>query len=28
MWPVSFALTELTPTIEAQIKELVKKAIS
>ena len=28
MWPVSFALTELTPTTEAQIKELVKKAIS
>jgi len=28
MWPVSFAVTELTPQTEARIKELVKKAIS
>jgi uncharacterized protein YdhG (YjbR/CyaY superfamily) len=27
MWPVSFAVTELTPRAEAQIAELVKKAI-
>jgi uncharacterized protein YdhG (YjbR/CyaY superfamily) len=28
MWPVSFALTELTPADEARIGELVKKAAS
>ncbi len=28
MWPVSFAVTELTPRSEARIAELVKKAIS
>ena len=28
MWPISFALLELTPQTEARIKELVKKAIS
>ena len=28
MWPVSFAVTELTPRTEARIAELVKKAIS
>lgn len=28
MWPTSFALKELTPTEEAKIVELVKKAIS
>ncbi len=27
-WPISFALTELTPADEARIDELVKKAIS
>jgi len=27
MWPVSFAVTKLTPRTEAQIAELVKKAI-
>jgi uncharacterized protein YdhG (YjbR/CyaY superfamily) len=27
MWPVSFAVTELTPRTEARIGELVKKAI-
>ena len=26
MWPVSFALTELTPGVEARVVELVKKA--
>lgn len=26
MWPVAFALTELTPSAEARISELVKKA--
>ena len=26
MWPVSFAVTKLTPTIESRIAELVKKA--
>lgn len=26
MWPTSFALTELTPAVEARIGELVKKA--
>jgi uncharacterized protein YdhG (YjbR/CyaY superfamily) len=28
MWPVSFAVTELTPGVEARIVELVKKAVS
>jgi uncharacterized protein YdhG (YjbR/CyaY superfamily) len=28
MWPVAFALTELTPTEEAKIVKLVKKAVS
>jgi uncharacterized protein YdhG (YjbR/CyaY superfamily) len=28
MWPTSFALKELTPTEEARIVELVKKAVS
>ncbi len=28
MWPVAFALTELTPADEARISELVKKAAS
>ena len=28
MWPISFALLELTPQTEARIRELVKKAIS
>jgi uncharacterized protein YdhG (YjbR/CyaY superfamily) len=28
MWPTSFALTELTPAVEARIGELVKKAAS
>ena len=28
MWPVSFAVTELTPRSEARIAELVKKAVS
>jgi hypothetical protein len=28
MWPTSFALTELTPTNEARIGALVKKAVS
>jgi uncharacterized protein YdhG (YjbR/CyaY superfamily) len=28
MWPTSFALKELTPTVEARIVELVKKAVS
>ena len=28
MWPVSFAVSELTPKSEARIAELVKKAIS
>lgn len=27
MWPVSFALKELTPVVEARIAELVKKAV-
>ena len=27
MWPVSFALTELTPATEARIVELVKKSV-
>ena len=28
MWPTSFALKELTPTVEAKIAALVKKAVS
>ena len=28
MWPTSFALTELTPAGEAEIRALVKKAVS
>jgi len=28
MWPTSFALREITPAVEAQIRELVKKAVS
>lgn len=28
MWPTSFALKKLTPTVEAKIKTLVKKAVS
>ena len=28
MWPVAFAVTELTPSAEARITELVKKAAS
>ena len=28
MWPTSYALTELTPDVEARIAELVKKAVS
>jgi len=28
MWPVAFALKELTPTEEARIGALVKKAVS
>jgi len=28
MWPVSFAVTKLTPSVEAQISSLVKKASS
>jgi len=28
MWPVAFALTELTPDVEAKIGALVKKAVS
>lgn len=28
LWPTSFALKELTPTVEAKIAELVKKAVS
>lgn len=27
MWPTAFAVTELTPAIEARIAELVKKAV-
>ena len=27
MWPVSFAVIELTPSVEARITELVKKAV-
>ena len=27
MWPVAFALTELTPELEARIVELVKRAV-
>jgi uncharacterized protein YdhG (YjbR/CyaY superfamily) len=28
MWPVSFAVTKLTPGVEARITELVKRAVS
>ena len=28
MWPVAFALTDLTPKVEARIAELVKQAAS
>jgi len=28
MWPTAYALTELTPSVEARIAELVKKAVS
>ena len=28
MWPVAYAVTELTPEVEARIAELVRKAIS
>jgi uncharacterized protein YdhG (YjbR/CyaY superfamily) len=28
MWPTVYALTELTPDVEARIAELVKKAVS
>jgi uncharacterized protein YdhG (YjbR/CyaY superfamily) len=28
MWPVAFALKELTPAVEARIEALVKKAVS
>ena len=28
MWPVAYALKELTPTVEGQISELVKRATS
>jgi len=28
MWPVSFAVTKLTPAVEARIAELVKRAVS
>src|SRR5712691_8676697 len=28
LWPIAFALTELTPTAEAKIAALVKKAVS
>jgi uncharacterized protein YdhG (YjbR/CyaY superfamily) len=28
MWPVTFALKELTPAVEARIEALVKKAVS
>jgi len=28
LWPVAFALNELTPAVEAQIAALVKKAVS
>ena len=28
MWPVAYALKELTPTVEGQISELVKRAAS
>jgi hypothetical protein len=27
-WPTSFALTKLTPKVEAEIKALIKKAVS
>lgn len=28
MWPTAFALKEMTPAVEAKIRELVKKAVS
>ena len=28
MWPIAFAITELTPDVEAKIAALVKKAVS
>ncbi|GAA4939380.1 uncharacterized protein YdhG (YjbR/CyaY superfamily) [Nonomuraea thailandensis] len=28
MWPAAFALTEVTPAVEARISELVKRAVS
>jgi uncharacterized protein YdhG (YjbR/CyaY superfamily) len=28
MWPAAFALTEVTPEVEARISELVKRAVS
>jgi hypothetical protein len=28
MWPISYALTKLTPSVEKQIRELVKQAVS
>jgi uncharacterized protein YdhG (YjbR/CyaY superfamily) len=28
MWPASFAITKMTPTVEKRIKELVLKAIA
>jgi uncharacterized protein YdhG (YjbR/CyaY superfamily) len=28
MWPIAFAVTELTPAVEARISTLVKKAVS
>ena len=27
MWPIAFAVTELTPSVEARIAELVKRAV-
>ena len=27
MWPVAFALTDMTPAVEAKIRALVKKAM-
>jgi uncharacterized protein YdhG (YjbR/CyaY superfamily) len=28
VWPTSFALKEITPAVEAKLRELVKKAVS
>ena len=28
MWPIAFAVTELTPAVERRMAELVKKAVS